>query len=67
MVHGQGLGNLEEADGLEPVEFLGAGLVGVDRGQSGVDGWVGGDQAVNVGEPEEAVDGVQPGVDRGVA
>lgn len=34
--------------------------------QSGVDGRVGGDQAVDVREPEEPPDGVQHGVDRGV-
>ena len=50
------LGDLKEVNELEPVESLGAGLVGVDLGQSGVDGWVGGDQAVDVREPEEASD-----------
>lgn len=66
MVHGQGLGDLQESDELEPVESLGAGLVGVDLGQSGVDGRVGGDQAVDVRESEESPDGVQHGVDREV-
>ena len=49
-----------------PVESLGAGLVGVDLGQSGADGRVGGDQAVDVRVPEEPPDAVQHGVDRGV-
>ena len=53
VVHGRGLGDLEEADELEPVEALGAGLIGVDPRQSGVDGRVGGDEAVDVREPDE--------------
>jgi hypothetical protein len=36
---------------------LGAGLVAVHRGEACVDGWVGDDQAVDVGEPEEATHG----------
>jgi hypothetical protein len=48
---------------LETVESLGTGLVGVDIGQSGVDGRVGGDEAVDVREPEEPADAVQHGVD----
>ena len=58
-------GDLEESDQLEPVQALGAGLVAVDLGQACVDGWVGDDQAVDVGEPEEATHGVHRGVDRG--
>ncbi len=53
VVHRQSLGNLEEADELKPVQCLGAGLVGVDLGQPGVDGRVGGDQAVDVRALEE--------------
>ena len=37
MVHREGLGDVEEADELEPVESLGAGLVGVDLWESGVE------------------------------
>jgi hypothetical protein len=58
MVDGDGLCDLEEADQPEPVEALGAGLVGVDLGQAGGDGWVGGDTAVDVREPEEATEAV---------
>ena len=65
VVDGDGLGDLEEPDQLEPVQALGAGLVGVDLGQPCVDGGVGGDQPVDVGEPEEPPDGVHRGVDRG--
>jgi hypothetical protein len=32
VVHGDGLGDLEEADQLQPVQALGAGLVPVDFG-----------------------------------
>ena len=49
---------MEEADELEPVEALGAGLIGVDPRQSGVDGRVGGDEAVDVREPDESSDPV---------
>ena len=56
VVDGEGLGDLEEPDQLEPVQSLGAGLVAVDLRQSGVDGWVGGDEAVDVREPEEPAD-----------
>ena len=66
MVHGQGLGDLEEPDQLEPVQALGAGLVAVDLRQACVDGRVGGDEAVDVGEPEVAADGVHRGDDGGV-
>ena len=41
VVDGDGLGDLEEPDQLEPVQALGAGLVGMDLGQPGVDGRVG--------------------------
>jgi hypothetical protein len=65
MVDADGLGDLEESDQLEPVQALGAGLVAVDFGEACVDGWVGDDEAVDVGEPEEATHGVHRGVDRG--
>ena len=32
VVHGEGLGDLEEPDQLEPVQTLGARLIGVDLG-----------------------------------
>ena len=54
MVDADGLGDLEEADQLEPVQSLGPGLVAVDLGEPGVDSRVGGDEPVDVGEPEEA-------------
>ena len=60
VVDGDGLGDLQEPDQLEPVQALGAGLVAVDLRQPGVDGRVGADEAVDVGEPEVAADGVQP-------
>lgn len=50
----EGLSDLEEPDEFEPVQSLGSGLVAVDFWESRVDGWVGPDEAVNVGEPEEA-------------
>jgi hypothetical protein len=53
VVDGYGLGDLKEADQLEPVEALGSGLVAVDLGKPRVDGGVGGDQTVDVGKPEE--------------
>jgi hypothetical protein len=37
VVHGQRLGDLQEPDQLEPVQALGAGVVGVDPRQPGVD------------------------------
>jgi hypothetical protein len=64
VVHGEGLGDLEESDQLEPVQTLGARLIGVDPRKPGVDGGVGADQAVDVGEPEEAADSVHHRVDR---
>lgn len=42
MVHGDGLGDLEEADQLQAVQSLGARLVLVDFRQPGVDRRVGG-------------------------
>jgi hypothetical protein len=65
VVHGQGLGDLEEPDQLEPVQPLSAGLVGVDLRQPGVDGGVSGDQAVDVRESEESTYPVHHRVDRG--
>ena len=64
VVDGDGLGDLQEPDQLEPVQALGAGLIGMDLGQSGVDGGVGRDQAVDVGEPEEPANRVHHRVHR---
>jgi hypothetical protein len=66
VVDGDGLGDLQEPDQLEPVQALGAGLVTVDLRQPGVHGRVGGDKAVDVGKPEVAPDSVHHRVDRGV-
>ena len=66
MVDGEGLGDLEEPDQLEPVQALGARLVAVDLGEPGVDGRVGADEAVDVGEAEVAADGVHHRGHRGV-
>ena len=66
MVDGEGLGDLEEPDQLEPVQALGAGLVPVDLGQPGIDGGVGADEAVDVGEAEVPADGVHHRDHRGV-
>jgi hypothetical protein len=66
VVDGQGLGDLEEPDQLEPVQSLGAGLVAVDLRQPRVDSRVGADEAVDVGEAEVPADGVHHRVDRGV-
>ena len=52
VVHADGLGDLQEPGQLESVQALGAGLVAVDPGQPGVDGWIGGDQSVDVREVE---------------
>lgn len=41
VVHGQGVGDLQESDQLEPVQPLSACLVGVHLGQASVDGGVG--------------------------
>ena len=65
MVDGDGLGDLEEPDQLEPVETLGPGLVAMNLRQPRVNGGVGGDQAVDVGEPEEPPDSVHHPVGRG--
>jgi hypothetical protein len=65
VVHGDGLGDLEEPDQLEAVQALRARLILVDLGEPGVDGRVAGDQSVDVGEPEEAPNAVQHRVDRG--
>ena len=54
MVHADGLGDLQEPDQLQPIQALGAGPVSVDLGQPSVNGRVGGDQTVDVGEPKEA-------------
>ncbi len=63
---GDRLGDLQEPDQLEPVQPLGAGLIGLDPGEAGVDGGADGDQSVDVGEPEETADAVHHRVDRGV-
>jgi hypothetical protein len=65
VVHGDRLRDLQEADQLEPVQPLGAGLIAVDLRQTGVDREVGSDQAVDVGVPEEAADAVHHRVHRG--
>jgi hypothetical protein len=61
-----GPGDLEKPDQLEPVQALGAGLVTVHLRQPSVDGGIGRDQTVDVGEPEEPADTVHHRVDRGV-
>ena len=53
VVDGKGLGDLREPDQLEAVQTLGAGLIAVHPGQSGVDRRIGGDEAVDVGVAEE--------------
>jgi len=58
VVHGEGLGDLEEPDQLEPVQALGAGLIAMNPGQPGLEGLIGADKAVNVRESEVAADGV---------
>jgi hypothetical protein len=65
VVNRNGLGDLEEADQLEPVQALSPCLVLVDLRQSGVDDRVGRDQAVDVGESEESPNAVHHRVDRG--
>ena len=47
-VDADGLSDLEEPDQLQAVQALGAGLVAIDLRRPRVDGWVGGDQAVDV-------------------
>lgn len=66
VVDGDRLGDLEEADQLQPVQALGARLVPVDLREPGVHGRVGRDGAVDVREPEVAPDGVHHRVHRGV-
>ena len=66
VVDGDGLGDLEESDQLEPVQALGAGLVAVDLGKPCVDRGVGGDGAVDVGVAEEPADPVHHRDHRGV-
>jgi len=64
VVDADGLGYLEEPDQLEPVQSLGAGLVAMHLRQPRVDGRVGADEAVDVGEAEVPADGVHHRVDR---
>ena len=59
----EALGGEQERSELGSVEA--AGVVGVDLGVLDVLGGVGGDPAVDVGEPVEAADGGQAPVDRG--
>lgn len=66
VVDRQDLGDLAEADQLESVQALGAGLVAVHLGQSCVDRWVGSDSAVDVGLAEEPADAVHHCDYRGV-
>ena len=66
MVDADGLGDLEEPDQFEPVQPLGPGLVAVDLGEPGVNGRVGGDESIDVGEPEEAPHAVHHRGHRGV-
>jgi hypothetical protein len=66
VVDGEGLGDLEEPDQLEPVKYLGAGLVAVHLRQPRVDSRVGADEAVDVSEAEVPADGVHHRDDRGV-
>jgi hypothetical protein len=65
VVDRDGLGDLQEPDQLQPVESLGAGLVGVDLGQPSINGRIARDQPVDVGEAEVSADGVHGGVHRG--
>ena len=66
VVDGDGLGDLQEPDQLQPVQTLGAGLVALDLRQPGVHGRVGRDQSVDVREPEEATHPVHHRHHRGV-
>ena len=63
-MHGEGLGDLEEPDQLEAVQFLGPGFVSMDLGQPGINRWVAGDHAVDVGKPEVSAHRMHGGVDR---
>lgn len=62
----EGLGDLEEPDQLEPVQTLGPGLVAMNLRQSRVHGGVGGDEAVDVREPEQPSYRMHHRCDRGV-
>jgi hypothetical protein len=64
VVHADGPRDLKEADQLESVQALGAGLVAVRLRQPGVDRWVGRDGPVDVSEPEEPADRVHHRVHR---
>jgi hypothetical protein len=66
VVHGDGLGDLEEPDEPEPVQPLGAGLIAADPGQPHVAGGVGGDEPVDEGKPEEPPQAVPHRADRRV-
>lgn len=66
VVDGDGVGDLQEPGQLDPVQSLSAGLVAVDLGRSCVDGRVGGEEAVDLGEAEVAANSVHHRVDRGV-
>jgi hypothetical protein len=66
VVDGNGLSDLQEPDQLKPVQALGAGLVPVDLGKPGVHGGVAGDEAVDMGEPEEPADRMHACDHRGV-
>jgi hypothetical protein len=66
VMDGDGLGDLKEPDQLEPVQPLDAGLIGVDPGQPDVHRGVGGDEAVDVGKPEEPADAMHHRADRRV-
>ena len=66
VVDGDGLGDLQEPDQLEPVQPLGAGLVALHLRQPRVDRRVGGDQPVDVREPEEPAHPVHHRHHRGV-
>ena len=64
VVDGDGLGDLQEADQLQPVKAVSSALVRVHLRQPRVDGRVGRDQAIDVGEPEEPADPVHHRVGR---
>ena len=64
-MNGDRLGDLEEPDQLEAVQTLGPRLVAVDLGQSGIDGRIGDNEAVDVCESEEPPHGMHGGAHRG--
>ncbi len=66
VVDGDGLGDLQEPDQLEPVQAVDAGLIAVDLRRPGMHGRVGRDQPVDVGEPEEPAHPVHHRDHRGV-